>query len=376
MIVVDVASWFATGGGGGIRAYYEAKARWLAALGVECHFVVPGERATIERFFGGWLHRVPGPALASGYRAFGDLGELRRVVRALGPDVVELASHYVLPQLVVPACRRAAVVGFYHADFPTTYVAPAAVRLPRVAGRAAVAAAWWLVRCQHRRYRATLAGSHGIASRLIANHVPNVRWVGLGVDPALCSAPLAPARGARVGFLGRLAADKEISLVLAAAPAIERATGRRVAIAGDGPQAPAVRAAGRRGLVDVLGPLARADVPGFLRGLDALIVPGRHETFSLATAEALGAGTPVVAAGQGAACELVARSGGGVTFTPGSAPALVAAVVALLARRPAELAVLRARGRRYVAATHAWPQVFARLRAIYDDVAREARCSS
>lgn len=374
MITVDVSSFFAARGGGGIRVYYEAKARWLPELGVECHFVVPGERASVERWGGGWLHRVPGPAIGSGYRAFGELGALRRVIRELGPDVVELASHYVLPQLVAPACPRAAIVGFYHSDFPATYVAPATARLPGFVGRAAVAAAWRLVKWQHGGYRATLAGSHTMASRLFAAGVPNVRWVGLGIDPALCTPPLDPGRRGRIGYLGRLAAEKELGLLLAAAPAIERATGARIAIAGDGPIGPRIRAAARRGLVDAVGPVPRAEVPAFLRSLDALVVPGRYDTFSLATAEALAVGTPVVAPWSGGAGELVVRSGGGLTFAPGNAGDLFEAVRALLASRPAELAAIRERGRRYVAAGHPWPQVIARIRQTHDDAVRDRRC--
>jgi alpha-1,6-mannosyltransferase len=375
MITVDVSSFFSAGGGGGIRAYYEAKARWLAELGIECHFVVPGRRGSTERWGDGWLHRVAGPPLAAGYRAFGDLAALRRVVRAIDPDVVELASHYVLPQLVARVCPRAAVVGFYHSDFPTAYVQPATRGLPAPVGRAAVAAAWWLVQRQHRGYRATLTGCHAVAAQLVAARVPNVRWVGLGVDPVLCAAPIDPVRRGRVGYLGRLAADKEIALVLAAAPAIERATGARVAIAGDGPAAPEVRAAARRGLVDALGPLARSEVPAFLRSLDALIVPGRYETFSLATAEALAAGTPVVAARRGGSGELVTRSGGGATFAPGCAAGLAEAVRAVLALGPAELAALRARGRGYIASLYTWPRVMARIRAVHEFAVRQ-RCSS
>jgi glycosyltransferase involved in cell wall biosynthesis len=376
LITVDVSSFFSAGGGGGIRAYYEAKARWLTELDVECHFVVPGPRNSAERWGGGWLHRIAGPPLASGYRAFGNVAELRRVVREIDPEIVELASHYVLPQLITRACPRAAVVGFYHSDFPTAYVAPATERLPRLVGRAATAAAWWLVNLQHRRYRATLTGSQTVAARLVAAQVPHVRWVGLGVDPAICAAPLNALRHGRVGYLGRLTADKEIALVLAAAPAIMRTTGARIAIAGDGPARHHVRAAARRGLVDAIGPLRRGEVAGFLRGLDALIVPGRYETFSLATAEALAVGTPVIAAGQGGSGELVARSGGGATFAPGSAAALADAVRALLALRPAEVAALRARGRSHIAALYTWPRVMARVRSVHELVLREWRCSS
>jgi glycosyltransferase involved in cell wall biosynthesis len=376
VITVDVSSFFSSGGGGGIRAYYEAKARWLAELGIECHFVVPGAHRSIERWGGGWLHRIAGPPLPGGYRAFGDLGELRRAIRGVNPDLVELATHYVLPLLVASACPRAAVVGFYHSDFPTAYVRRRTERMPAPVGRAAIAAAWWLVQHHHRSYRATLTGSQAVAASLVAARVPNVRWVGLGVDPALCAAPLEPARHGRIGYLGRLHADKEIELLLATAASIERTAGVRITIAGDGPAAPLVRAAARQGLVDVLGPLAHSEVPEFLRSIDALIVPGRYETFSLATAEALACGTPVIAARRGGSGELVTRSGGGLTFAPGNAAGLAAAVCRVLAMPPAERAALRTRGRHYIASLYTWPRVMARIRAVHDSAVRDARCSS
>lgn len=363
MRVLDVGSFFAAGAGG-IRTYYEAKARWMPALGVDCHFAVPGERAGSEPFGGGWLHRVPGPPLAAGYRCFGDVGALWRLIRELDPDVIELGSHYLLPQLLAPAVRRAAVVGFYHADFPSTYVAPA---LPWPLRRAGVAAAWAWVRGQHARYRATLAGSHGVASRLAAGGVPRVRWVGLGVDlERFRPGPRRDGAARRLAYLGRLAADKEVEVVLAAAPAIRRMTGARIAIAGGGPLAPRVAKAAARGDVEALGVIDRAAAAALLAEVDALIVPGRHETFGLAAAEAMACATPVIAADRGGACELVERSGGGLTFAAG-APGDLAACVAGFYRR-GDRASMGARGAAAVRDAHGWAQVCARVHAVYADV--------
>ena len=75
-------------------------------------------------------------------------------------------------------------------------------------------------------------------------------------------------------------------------------------------------------------------MPAFLASLDALVVPSRYESFGLAAAEALAAGTPIVTADQGGAAELAQRSGAGVTFAAGSSAALAAAVIALV-REPA-----------------------------------------
>ncbi len=367
MIVADVTSFFAAQAGG-IRTYYRAKARWMPALGVECHFVVPGARRESAPFERGWLHRVPGPPLGAGYRAFGDLAALRDVLASIAPDVIEVGSHYVLPQLLAAVAprRRAARVGFYHADFPSTYVAPAVARAPAFVRALATRAAWALVRGQHARYDATLAGSHGIAASLIARGVPRVRWVGLGVEPALADRPISSGTIGRLGYLGRLADDKEIGVVLAAAPLITRATGARIAIAGAGPRAAEVHAAAARGEVDAVGVVD--DVAGFLAGVDGLIVPGRHESFGLAAAEALAAGRPVIAADRGGAAELVRRSGGGLTFRAGSAEALAAAVTDFYRLAPPARAALGQRGRAHVRAHHAWPDVFARVHAIYREL--------
>ncbi|MCE9580168.1 MAG: glycosyltransferase [Deltaproteobacteria bacterium] len=367
MIVADVTSFFAAQAGG-IRSYYRAKARWMPALGVECHFVVPGARRESEPFERGWLHRVPGPGLGSGYRAFGDLAALRDVLASIAPDVLEVGSHYVLPQLLAAVAprRKPARVGFYHADFPTTYVAPALARAPACVRALATRAAWSLVRGQHARYDATLAGSHGIAASLIARGVPRVRWVGLGVDPALADRAMRVETLGRLGYLGRLADDKEIGVVLAAAPLIARATGARIAIAGAGPRAADVHAAAARGEVDAVGVVE--DVAGFLDSVDALIVPGRYESFGLAAAEALAAGRPVIAADSGGAAELVTRSGGGLTFAAGSPRALTDAVSALYRMSAPARAALGERGRAHVLATHAWPDVFARVHAIYREL--------
>jgi alpha-1,6-mannosyltransferase len=369
MIIADVSSFFAAHAGG-IRTYYHAKARWLPAAGHECHFIVPGARHAVKRFGGGWLHEIPGPPIGGGYRAFGDVAALRRLIRELAPDIVEVASHYVLPQLIAGASRTPTFIGFYHSDIPTTYVAPALTKLPRVQ-RLAVAAAWRWVRAQHARYAVTLAGSRQMVERLAHHGVPRVQWVGLGVELDDI-VPTRRERTLRLGYAGRFARDKEIALVLAAAPAIERATGARIALAGDGPARAAVLRAAAAGHVDHAGALPRATVPTFLRAIDALIVPGRYESFSLIAAEAMAVGTPVIAADLGGAAELVRRSGGGSTFAAGDVDALVAAVRAFYAlpqRMHHELGVA---GRRHVVAEHAWPRVLERITRCYE----EARCWS
>jgi glycosyltransferase involved in cell wall biosynthesis len=271
--------------------------------------------------------------------------------------------------------RRRAVVGFYHADFPSTYVEPVMRRAPPTLRKSALAGAWALVRRQHRRYAATLVGSQQVADRLSAHGVPRVRWVGLGVD----TDTFRPRDGARgdgpplVAYVGRLSRDKEVGVLLDAVDGIHAATGAHLVVAGAGPMASAVAGlAARRPWLTYSGHVAsRVQVAALLRSADAVIAPGRYESFSLSTAEALASAVPVIAAGQGGAHELVLRSGAGLAFRPGDASALVDATRELLALPDAERAAMGARGRAHVVADHTWDRVFERVHGIYREVARQ-----
>ena len=62
MRVLDITSAYSSSCGG-IKRYYREKARALPRLGVECHFVVPGDARTTEPFGDATLHRLPGPPM-------------------------------------------------------------------------------------------------------------------------------------------------------------------------------------------------------------------------------------------------------------------------------------------------------------------------
>jgi hypothetical protein len=150
VITLDVTSFYASGAGG-IRSYYQAKARWCRRS-ASSHFAVPA-RAGVERLGGGWL-RVPGPPLGAHYRAFGDVAALWRSTTSRRRD--RLGSYH-LPQLLAPALRRRPGGGrLLPRRFPDDVRgarAPAARAGPRCRRRGVVAGAR-----PHRRH-ATLTGS-------------------------------------------------------------------------------------------------------------------------------------------------------------------------------------------------------------------------
>ena len=161
--LVDITSFFPTSCGG-IKRYYREKARVLPPRGIECHFVAPGPALEEQSLGGGTLHLLPGPRVpfSPEYRFFQPGGgHLRRLLHRLAPDIVEIGSHYFLPDMVIRALgsQRPALVGFFHTDFPRQLVEPLAKRYrqrawmrrrsrwrgrsPAISSRATMPA-WWL----------------------------------------------------------------------------------------------------------------------------------------------------------------------------------------------------------------------------------------
>lgn len=365
MRVVDITGFFSSACGG-IKTYYREKAARLPALGVECHFVVPGRHSGREPFGGGTLHRIAGPRMPvdHNYHLFGDWRGLEDAIAAIAPDVIEIASHAVLPWLVERALRRAArrptLVGFYHADVPHAYVEPHVRFLPAPLRRRAIAGAWRWVRARHARYRRTLVASRRIAADLAARGVPGVTWVGLGVDVDAFRPEAGSPGAATVAYVGRLTGEKGFGVLLAAWDEIAHRTGAELVIAGAGPLERRIPV---RPDVRFLGYVGdRAALARILASAAVVVVPGAYETFSLAAAEALACGSPVVCADRGAAAELVQESGAGRTFAAGDPRSLAAAIGDVIGR---DRAAAGRAGRAHILASFTWPAVCRRILDAY-----------
>ncbi|HVZ73809.1 MAG TPA: glycosyltransferase [Polyangia bacterium] len=382
MRIVDVASFFSAQSGG-IKRYFREKARALPRHGFDCHFVVPGAEQGETGFGGGTLHTVAGARVpfSPEYHFFRPDGALGEVLRRLQPDVVEVGSHYFLPSMVMRALdglgvARPPVVGFFHTDFPRQLVEPLANKyLPRALAHRAVDGAWRFARRQFSRYDATLVASRRIAGELEALGVPRVSWVGLGVDvesfrPApttIVSAGSSPV----VTYLGRFSPEKELGLLMSTWDRVAQTTGARLRFIGNGPSRATIEVfAHERSSVSVEPYLdSPAAVAGVLAASDVVVLTSGTETFSLATAEALSCGTPVVGPARGAVGEFLAESGAGAAFAPGSAASLGDALVSVLARPARERRALGNLGREHILRHFTWEKVAARLANVYQSVA-------
>ncbi len=204
---------------------------------------------------------------------------------------------------------------------------------------------------------AVLADSQAVADRL----------TGLSADVVYCPVELDvpdqpapwPSNGDPtrpvIGFVGRLEPRKGPLDLTRAAPAIRAgAPGARIVLVGDDPYDSApeyvaqVRAA--EGIEHV--PWV-ADGAAVMRHFDVLVVPSRQEPFGTVLAEAMAAGTPVVATRVGGLAEVVADGETGRLVEPGRPDELAAAVLEVLASRVQMGAAARERAKRFGADAYA-----------------------
>ena len=203
-----------------------------------------------------------------------------------------------------------------------------------------------------------LADSRAVGGRLDPLDV-HVIGCPVELDPSPSAAPW-PSRedggGPVVGFVGRLIPQKGALDLVKAAPAIRAARPDvRVVVVGDDPYededpeyAVAVRAS-----ADVHHVGRVAEAAGILGQLDVLVLPSRQEPFGTVVAEAMAAGTPVVATSVDGLPELVTDGLTGALVEPGDTAALAVAVLRVLEQRGAMSTAARQAAERFGADAYA-----------------------
>jgi phosphatidylinositol alpha 1,6-mannosyltransferase len=272
--------------------------------------------------------------------------KVHAALACFAPDVVHLASPFVLGAAGLRAARRLGVptVAVYQTDvagFAASYGL-----------RHGACAAWRWIRRLHSLADRTLAPSLAAVAALTEHGVPRVyRWArGIDTDlfaphsrdPAL-RAELAPGGELLVGYVGRLAPEKQV------------------------PDEPALRKALPGAAF--LGFRTGRELAAAYASLDVFVHPGPHETFCQAVQEAMASGVPVVAPDTGGPRDLVVPGHTGYLVEPhddaGFAADLVS-TVELLRHAPLRER-LGAAGRASVA-DRTWPAVCDELIGHYGQV--------
>ena len=292
---------------------------------------------------------------------------LRHTMQRFRPDVVHIASPAALGYQAAKAARSLGIptVGIYQTDlvgFADRYAVPGGARAMES-----------LTRRIHLGVDRTLAPSTASIEQLRRLGIDAVaRWP-RGVDQVLFEpgkrdeelrAELAPHGEHLVGYVGRLAPEKELELLAH----VDRIPGVRLVLVGGGPEEARLKAL----LPDAafLGVLHGEELARAYATLDVFVHTGRHETYCQSAQEALASGVPVVAPRAGGPIDVVDDTVSGCLYEPGDSEELVAHVAHLLDRP-----VLRRRmglAARHSVRDRTWQAVNELLVSHYRDVASPA----
>jgi glycosyltransferase involved in cell wall biosynthesis len=195
-----------------------------------------------------------------------------------------------------------------------------------------------------------LADSQAVADRL-APLEAHVVGCPIEPDPPALPAPWEPDGRPVAGFVGRIEPRKGPLDLALAAPRLAEAGVRVVLVGDDAFDAdPDYRERVRASGVEQYGWVDGA--AGLMGALDVLVLPSRQEPFGTVLAEAMNAGTPVVATRVGGLGEVVEDGVTGRLVAPGDPVALAGAVLEVLGR-PEMGAAGRERARRWHADRYA-----------------------
>ncbi|NJC70269.1 glycosyltransferase [Planosporangium thailandense] len=161
-------------------------------------------------------------------------------------------------------------------------------------------------------------------------------------------------------------------LIEAAAALRGRGLDFTLALAGDGPERPALEELAARHGVDARFLGARTDVPRLLADADVFVLPSLSEGLPNAVMEAMAAGRPVVATDVGGTGELL--RGRGVLVPPGDAAALADGLERLLAD-PAYADALAAAAQDWIRANATLDNMINRHLAVYTEL-WERKCAA
>jgi phosphatidylinositol alpha 1,6-mannosyltransferase len=294
--------------------------------------------------------------------------QFERIFADFAPDVVHLAAPFSMGYGAVLATSRMSIpsVGVFQTEIAAYASSYGWARITPVL--------WHRLRRIHSLATLTLAPSTYTARTLMERGVPRVRIWGRGVDSVRFSpskrderlrAELAPNGEVIIGYMGRLAPEKQVAdlAVLADIP------DTRLVIVGDGPMRAEIEAALPHAYF--CGKLAGDELPRVVASMDIFVHPGELETFGQAIQEAEACGVPVVATGVGGPLDLIEPDVNGLLYPPGDLDTMRAYVEALV--------IDPVRRDRLAAGAHAavehrtWSYICDQLLTHYDDACSTVR---
>jgi alpha-1,6-mannosyltransferase len=362
----------------GVKTYITSKIAYVRRRkDLEHVVIVPGRTEHVGVQGRSKVIVVPGvPSFYPGIRLAFNLWTIAEIVERERPDVIELNCQYTLPWAAFLATRRnrTPIVGIYHTDVPACvrHIAGGASNpIASVAERLAE----WYEGLIYRHCTMTIILNSAMEARVKRLGVKRMCCLPCGVDADLFS-PMRRDEGWRARlaispesivllYAGRLSGEKEVDVMF---DAFDQLSSPKfvLVVAGDGPGTPAAcRYSESRPHVKYLGHVeSRAELATVYASSDIFLSPGRHETFGIATLEAVCSGLPVVgiqnsgtAAFVPAALGMFTRAGDAEDFARG---------ISTVARWP--LVPLRSACHDFAAQHYSWDFVLDQYFEVYRQV--------
>ena len=292
-------------------------------------------------------------------RTGGAMGTIRLAL-ALGKALLKLRPSLVWLQYMTPTLAPLLVARFFTRRLLAAVHVAAGHYSAGGMARLRWLASWWcnaLVCVSHTSARGVV-GQAPANSRL----AQRVKVLPNAIDTSLARNAVAigwrsklgiAAESRVIGYVGRLAHNKGVDVLLKAAVQVNRQHPEcHWLIVGDGSVREPLQVIAEQGdlanKVHFVGSLPRDAVYGAMKGFDIAVVPSREEGFGLTALEAMACGVPLVASDVDALREVVKDGETGLLFSPGDARALAESLSQLLQSSAQQHALASA------ATRHAW----------------------
>ncbi|NLB64199.1 MAG: glycosyltransferase family 1 protein [Fibrobacter sp.] len=348
MIIIDINNFWSPSGGGVRRYHLEKMDFYQNRTDAQLVFITPSTKYYTEvKGPGLIIEHVPAPKLMGNwdYRFIWRPDVLYRLLKKHQPDIIEVGSPYWLPTAVQMArafaSPKSKLVGFWHADFPVTYVRRAFLPKFQILSSGAESAAWLYARWEFRSYNSILVSSKLVQQRMEKRGLSPTQYLPLGVDADLFHPDKKddslvqkykaglPER-LTMFFPHRLSEEKGLLTLLEAYPMLCKLLNHEPAIifAGQGNYEDLLKSATQKhehihflGFIEDKDEMARLTA-SFEMGL----AMSGWETFGLSILEAMASGQVLVGADTGAALEHIEAAESGLAIAPGNAKVLAEAI--------------------------------------------------
>lgn len=384
--VLDVNNFWSPSGGG-VRRYHLEKMAWYERQSeARLVFLMQDSRTWTEDRGSVIIEhvealRIPGKWE---YRFLWKPWVVRRYIKKYNPQVVEVGSPYLLPDTVRLALwglrKKPRVVGFWHADFPVTYIRRFFSYYNVLLAKILEFFAWIYARHAFTWMQGVQVSCCEVESRLRQKGIQRTRYMPLGVDtklynPARLDANLRSRLQAgnphrlTIFFPHRFTEEKGVKTLIEAYPSLCKRLGHEPAVvfAGTGPDLDWVQTAVQKyPFVQYAGFIqSKEEMARYYASCDLGLALSGWETFGLSILESMACGQCLVGANTGAAAEHIQGAKCGICITPGVVDALVNAICTLI--ESGQMADSRKRARLYAEA-FTWEACFSRQLDYYREI--------